>query len=234
VLYNFGREDELDCEAVTRLVSSLSRLLEPGAALQATTPAGWEFVSSVPMGGAYVLDRLWQKLGIAAAARGRVTGRRLDPGALERVLFGLVANRALAQLIVGMAVTRDGIPVRCWCWPGNTGDQALIRQARDDMREWTLARIIWVGDRGFSSAQNRRHLMRAGGAYILARSSAPHPRTSRPPCCGRAVTGRSPRTCTSRRCGSATTPTGWSSASTPRPPPATPPSGSRCSRSWRT
>ena len=73
----------------------------------------------------------------------------------------------LPQVIVGMAVTRDGIPVRCWCWPGNTGDQALIRQARDDMREWTLARIIWVGDRGFSSAQNRRHLMRAGGAYIL-------------------------------------------------------------------
>jgi len=44
------------------------------------------------------------------------------------------------------------------------------------MREWTLGRIIWVGDRGFSSAQNRRHLMRAGGAYILGeklRSAAP-------------------------------------------------------------
>ena len=66
--------------------------------------------------------------------------------------------------------------MRCWCWPGDTGDSALIRQARDDMREWTLARIIWVGDRGFSSAQNRRHLMRAGGAYILGeklRSAAP-------------------------------------------------------------
>ena len=82
----------------------------------------------------------------------------------------------LPQVIVGMAVTRDGIPVRCWCWPGDTGDSALIRQARDDMREWTLARIIWVGDRGFSSKENRRHLMRAGGAYILGeklRSSAP-------------------------------------------------------------
>jgi len=82
----------------------------------------------------------------------------------------------LPQVIAGMAVTRDGIPVRCWCWPGDTGDSALIRQARDDMREWTLARIIWVGDRGFSSAQNRRHLMRAGGACILGeklRSAAP-------------------------------------------------------------
>ncbi len=82
----------------------------------------------------------------------------------------------LPQVIVRMAVTRDGIPVRCWCWPEDTGDQALIRQARDDMREWTLARVIWVGDRGFSPAQNRRHLMRAGGAYTLGeklRSAAP-------------------------------------------------------------
>ena len=28
-----------------------------------------------------------------------------------------------------MAVTRDGIPVRVWSWPGGTGDSELIRQA---------------------------------------------------------------------------------------------------------
>ena len=26
----------------------------------------------------------------------------------------------LAQAIIGFAVTRDGIPVRCWVWPGNS------------------------------------------------------------------------------------------------------------------
>jgi len=31
-----------------------------------------------------------------------------------------------------------GIPVRVWCWPGNTSDSALIRQVKDDMRDWTL------------------------------------------------------------------------------------------------
>ena len=51
-----------------------------------------------------------------------------------------------------MAVTRDGIPVRVWCWPGNTTDSALIRQVKDDMRDWTLSKIVWVADRGFSSA----------------------------------------------------------------------------------
>ena len=96
VLYNFGREDELDREAVGRLVTSLSRLLEPGAALEATAQTGWEFVASVPLGGAYVLDGLWRRLGIDAVIRTCVAGRRLDGRSLERTLFALVANRALA------------------------------------------------------------------------------------------------------------------------------------------
>jgi hypothetical protein len=73
----------------------------------------------------------------------------------------------LPQVIVGMAVTREGIPVRCWSWPGNTADSALIRQVRDDLREWNLARIVWVADRGFTSAENRRYLQRGAGHYIL-------------------------------------------------------------------
>ena len=28
---------------------------------------------------------------------------------------------------------------------------ALIRQVNDEMRDWTLAKIVWVTDRGFSS-----------------------------------------------------------------------------------
>jgi transposase len=70
-------------------------------------------------------------------------------------------------VVIGMAVTRAGIPVRVWCWPGNTTDSALIRQAREDMRDWTLARVMWVADRGFSSKENRRELRRGGGHYII-------------------------------------------------------------------
>jgi hypothetical protein len=73
----------------------------------------------------------------------------------------------LPQVVVGMAVTRTGIPIRVWCWPGNTSDQALIRQVKDDLRAWRLARVVWVADRGFASAENRRYLQRAGGHYII-------------------------------------------------------------------
>jgi hypothetical protein len=73
----------------------------------------------------------------------------------------------LPQVVVGMAVTRTGIPVRVWCWPGNTTDSALIRQVKDDLRDWTLARVIWVADRGFASAENRRWLRCGDHHYII-------------------------------------------------------------------
>jgi len=82
----------------------------------------------------------------------------------------------LPQVVIGMAVTRDGIPVRVWCWPGNTSDSALIRQVKDDMRDWCLSRVVWVADRGFTSAENRRYLRKAGGHYIIGeklRSGSP-------------------------------------------------------------
>ena len=66
-----------------------------------------------------------------------------------------------------MAVTRDGIPVRVWSWPGNTADSGLIRQVKKDLREWVLSKVIWVADRGFTSSQNRRVLMQGGGGYII-------------------------------------------------------------------
>jgi len=289
VLHSFGREDQLDRDAVKRLVASLSRLLDPAAALVATAPTGLQFTSSRPFGGTLVLDQLWRRLGIDTAMTRLLAGRKLDPR-VERVLFALVANRALdpsskmaaagwvtrrthiegltevsddacyramdwlieiapelekevfwqvatlldsevdllffdttstyfeieepdepvvrdesgrrlpeqptherteedstggdgvgfrthgkskdsrddlPQIVIGMAVTRDGIPVRVWSWPGNTTDSALIRQAREDMRDWTLSRVVWVADRGFSSARNRRELRRGGGHYII-------------------------------------------------------------------
>jgi len=82
----------------------------------------------------------------------------------------------LPQIVIGMAVTRDGIPLRVWCWPGNTADSALIRQVKDDMRHWSLSRVVWVADRGFTSAENRRYLRRGGNHYIIGerlRSGSP-------------------------------------------------------------
>jgi hypothetical protein len=38
----------------------------------------------------------------------------------------------LPQVIIGLAVTREFIPVRVWCWPGNTSDVTSARGPRRD------------------------------------------------------------------------------------------------------
>ncbi|EQD72672.1 transposase IS4 family protein, partial [mine drainage metagenome] len=89
--------DRVDREALARLVRSVTRFLDPAAAVAAATPGGIDVVESRPMGGALVLDHLWHQLGIAQALKQLLVGRKLDPR-VERVLFALVANRALEPL----------------------------------------------------------------------------------------------------------------------------------------
>ena len=74
----------------------------------------------------------------------------------------------LPQVVIAMAVTRDGVPVRCWTFPGDTADTAIIRTIKDDLDGWGLRRLVWVADRGFASAANRGYLTRGGGHYIHA------------------------------------------------------------------
>jgi hypothetical protein len=71
-----------------------------------------------------------------------------------------------AQVVVGLAVTREGIPVRCWVWPGNTADMAILPEVKDGLRGWRLGRVVTVVDRGFSSDANLAYLRRAGGHWI--------------------------------------------------------------------
>jgi transposase len=80
----------------------------------------------------------------------------------------------LPQIVIGLAVTKEGIPVRVWCWPGNTNDQAILPEVKDNMRGWRLGRVITVVDRGFSSADNLTYLRRAGGHFIAGMRMRDH------------------------------------------------------------
>ena len=107
---------------------------------------------------------------LSAGHRGRRPADGEDPAHLRGFrAFGKSKDHRddLPQVIIGMAVTRTGIPIRVWSWPGATSDSALIRQVKDELKEWTLARVVWVADRGFTSAANRRYLQRGGGHYII-------------------------------------------------------------------
>ncbi len=72
----------------------------------------------------------------------------------------------LPLVVVGLAVTRDGIPVRCWVWPGHTADVSVVSEVKKDLIGWKLGRVVTVVDRGFTSHENLRTLQTAGGHYI--------------------------------------------------------------------
>jgi len=72
------------------------------------------------------------------------------------------------QIVVGMAVTRDGLPVRHWVFPGNTVDVSTVRQVKEALRGWRLGRCLFVGDAGMVSAENLRTLALGGGRYITS------------------------------------------------------------------
>ena len=291
VIHNFGRADKVDREALRRLVASISRFLEPAEAVAATEGSDVEIIDARRFGGAYVLDELWGRLGIARALRHAAKDRRIDGEVVERVLFALVAQRCLEpasklacvswtrervalsacpdfddqaadavmdfltdalseiatgifdrtanllnlacdvifvdtsstywevdvadeevelagamdveaakavgdkdgkgppvpdeaavrqfskhsrdhrqdlpQVVIAMAVTAEGVPIRCWTFPGKTSDQLVIRRIKDDLGSWMLNRILWVTDSGFNSATNRVYLQGGGDHYIV-------------------------------------------------------------------
>jgi len=71
-----------------------------------------------------------------------------------------------AQVVVGLAVTRHGIPVRCWTWPGNTNDATTVAEVKRSLAGWRLGRVVGAVDRGMVSADNLRELRRGGAHYI--------------------------------------------------------------------
>ena len=269
VIHNFGREDQLDREALQRLVSSIQRFLGSEETLGAGTPEGFEFVSAAESGGPHAVGQLWAQLGIGKAIA-RVAGQGRGRSGVERAIFTMVCQRCLEpaskleatrwlgrdvvlpgidavsddelyramdfllacservqesvffsvahllnlevdviffdttstyfevdvddvpdevaepageaplrrlghskdhrpdlpQVVIGLAVTREGIPVRVWVWPGNRNDQTLVAQVKADLAGWRLGRAIYVVDSGFSGRDNLRHLRSAGGHYI--------------------------------------------------------------------
>jgi len=73
----------------------------------------------------------------------------------------------LPLVSIAFAVTKQGIPIRCWTFPGNTSDQKIVEQVKADLGKWNLGRVILVSDAGFNSAENRKVLLRECGDFII-------------------------------------------------------------------
>ena len=71
------------------------------------------------------------------------------------------------QVVVGLAVTREGFPVRHWVFPGNTVDVTTVAKVKEELKGWRLNRCVFVGDAGMVSSDNLNALARGGGRYIV-------------------------------------------------------------------
>ena len=262
VIHSFGRRDELDVEAIRRLIKSMSRFLDPEEAIKAQgeADAPAQYKKSWQAGGPLVLRAIWHRLHIKEALNKALKGRNFTTE-VEKAIFAMVANRALAPssklhiekwakdavalgnteplqvhhfyrgmdfllehseaiqkevfwttanllnlqvdllffdttniyfeiddpgdselkhrghskekrddlplVTIGLAVTRNGIPVKCWVLPGNQHDATTVEQVQAELNGWRLGRVVWVMDRGMTSEENKRILQQAGGDYIL-------------------------------------------------------------------
>jgi hypothetical protein len=104
IVHSFGREDELDPQALERLMASIARYLDLTVPAGGDEPVGLDLepVDGRDLGGVWVLEQLWGRLGIGREIRklarkpAHTPGRKLDVALLERIIFALVAGRALA------------------------------------------------------------------------------------------------------------------------------------------
>jgi hypothetical protein len=94
ILCNCGRaDDEAVSERLRRLAKSILRRCSPEEIVAGDE--NWRLVCAWPYGDVYVLQALWEGLGIDQVLNEQVAKRRLGFD-VERALFAMVANRALA------------------------------------------------------------------------------------------------------------------------------------------
>lgn len=278
-MHQSGADETARREVPRQRAARVPRLSE-AEGVQGAPGQSLKFTEARPLGGTWALDALWTRLGFGAAMRRLLAGNGLDESA-ERVLFAMVANRALApssalaaarwatedvsiaglpsatenacrqlmdwlpgiedslerevfervsampnrdidrvffgitaispgggqdaepaihgelvlgdsgsadadrgtawlraygkhaehggyppRAVIGMAVTRDGFPLRTWCWEPHTAERALIGEVREDLRCWGSSQVIWVCGQGSMSAAGRRYLRDSGNCVI--------------------------------------------------------------------
>jgi len=73
----------------------------------------------------------------------------------------------LPQIILALAVNRDGLPVRHWVFPGNRVDKTTVEEVTTELMGLRPRRFLFVGDRGMVSAANLDFLESRRLPYLL-------------------------------------------------------------------
>jgi len=73
------------------------------------------------------------------------------------------------QVVIGMVITREGIPLSHHVFPGNTADKSTVADVVKDLKQrFNLKRVIFVGDRGMLSDANLSRILDEEIGFIVA------------------------------------------------------------------
>jgi hypothetical protein len=89
-----------------------------------------------------------------------------EPG-LRRHGYSKKKRPDLPQIVVGLAINRDGIPVGHWIYPGNRIDVTTVEEVTRDLLGLRPRRFLFVGDRGMVSQANLDFLESRRLGYLL-------------------------------------------------------------------
>lgn len=75
----------------------------------------------------------------------------------------------LPQVVMGLVMSRSGMPLAHHVFPGNTVDKTTVQEVSRDLRKrFRIRRCVFVGDRGLMTEENREALRADGFEFILA------------------------------------------------------------------
>ena len=72
------------------------------------------------------------------------------------------------QLILGVVMRRDGVPITCEIWPGNLQDTKTLLPILEGLKKrFRIGKVVLVCDRGMVSARNLKAIRQARYDYIV-------------------------------------------------------------------
>jgi len=82
--------------------------------------------------------------------------------------FSKARRSDLKQIVVGLALTKDGVPISHEVFSGNTNDQSCFKEIIHKFsRKFAERHVTFVGDRGLINGRNIDLLIASGYSYIL-------------------------------------------------------------------
>lgn len=82
--------------------------------------------------------------------------------------FSKARRSDLKQIVVGLAMTKDGVPISHEVFSGNTNDQTCFKETLHKFsRKYNERSVTFVGDRGLINGKNIDSLFSSGFRYIL-------------------------------------------------------------------